>query len=94
MAPPFNVPCEGREARFLHHTHWESNPVAVHYKTAAPRQLHSINMHESHDIILYDSVNLKIYKHEVHDIFYDYFKLKMCMFALLIFFGKSCLNHD
>ena len=25
-APPFTVPCEGREARFLHRTHQESNP--------------------------------------------------------------------
>ena len=42
-APLFNVPCEGREARILHRPHRESNPgrrVAVHYVTAAPRQLH------------------------------------------------------
>ena len=25
-APPFTVPCEGREARFLHGSHRESNP--------------------------------------------------------------------
>ena len=25
-APPFTVPCEGREARFLHRSHWQSNP--------------------------------------------------------------------
>ena len=41
-APPFTVPCEGHEARFLHRSHWESNPsrrVAVHYTTATPCQL-------------------------------------------------------
>ena len=26
-APPFTVPCEGREARFLHRPHRESYPV-------------------------------------------------------------------
>ena len=42
-ALPFSVPCEGREALFLHCSHRESNPgrcVAVHYTTAAPPQLH------------------------------------------------------
>ena len=36
------VPCKGREAWSLHHSHWELNPgrrVAVQYTTAAPRQL-------------------------------------------------------
>ena len=40
-APPFTVPCEGREARFLHHSHQESNPgssrgSSIHYRRAAP----------------------------------------------------------
>ena len=41
---PCTVPCEGREARFLHCTPWESNPrpsrgSPLLYTTAAPRQL-------------------------------------------------------
>ena len=27
-APPFTVPCEGREARFLHRPNWDSKIVA------------------------------------------------------------------
>ena len=41
-APPFIVPCEEHEAQYLHRSHQESNPgrcMAVHYTTAAPRQL-------------------------------------------------------
>ena len=34
-ASPFTVPCEGLEARFLHRSHRELNPVAVHYTTPA-----------------------------------------------------------
>ena len=30
MAPPFAVPCEGCEARFLHRSHRESNPGPSH----------------------------------------------------------------
>ena len=37
-APPFTVHCQGRAARFLHRSNRESN-VAVHYTTAAPRQV-------------------------------------------------------
>ena len=45
-APPFTVPCEGREAWFLHHSHRDREPtpgrrVPVHYTTAAPRELHN-----------------------------------------------------
>ena len=45
MAPPFTVPCEGREAWFLHHPQRESNPglfcgsplhVHNHCATSAP----------------------------------------------------------
>ena len=43
-APPFIVPCEGGEARFLHRSHRESNPgpsrgSPLHYRclTTAPR---------------------------------------------------------
>ena len=51
-AAPFTIPCERREARFLHGSHQESNYVelhqtrcvAVHYTTAAPRQLHYLKM--------------------------------------------------
>ena len=28
-APPFTVPCEGREAQFLHRPHRESNPGSL-----------------------------------------------------------------
>ena len=45
-APPFIIPCEGREARFLHRSNRESNPVplrgsSLHYRCAmaAPRGL-------------------------------------------------------
>ena len=42
--PPFTVPCEGREARFLHHTHQESYPRPLrgslwHYRCATPARL-------------------------------------------------------
>ena len=30
MAPPFTVPCEGREARFLHRPHRDPNPRSLH----------------------------------------------------------------
>ena len=46
-APPFTVPYEGHEARFIHHSHRELSPVRlgcrveVHYTIAAPRQLHT-----------------------------------------------------
>ena len=30
MTPPFTVPCEGREAQFLHRSHWESNLESSH----------------------------------------------------------------
>ena len=41
MAPPFNVPCEGREARLIHRTHRQSNPrpsrgSPLHYCCATP----------------------------------------------------------
>ena len=41
MAPPFTVPCEGREARFLQRSHWESNTwpshgSPLHYCCAMP----------------------------------------------------------
>ena len=29
-APPFTVPCEGCEARFLHRSYWELNPRLLH----------------------------------------------------------------
>ena len=40
-APPFTVLCEAREARFLHRSHWESNPgpsrgSQLHYRCATP----------------------------------------------------------
>ena len=40
-APLFTVPCERREARFLHRSHWESNPgpsrgSPLHYRCAMP----------------------------------------------------------
>ena len=40
-APPFTVPCKGREARFLHRSHRESNPgpsrgCPLHYRFATP----------------------------------------------------------
>ena len=41
-APPFTVPCEGREARFLTVPTGNRTPgrrVTVHYTTAAPRQV-------------------------------------------------------
>ena len=39
-ASPFTIPCEGREARFLHPPHRTlGGCVAVHYTTAAPHQL-------------------------------------------------------
>ena len=39
--PPFTVPCEGREARFLHRSDRESNPgpsrgSRLHYRCATP----------------------------------------------------------
>ena len=38
-APPFTVPCEGREPRFLNRSHWESNSglsrgSPLHYRSA------------------------------------------------------------
>ena len=30
VAPPLTLPCEGREARFLHPIHRESNPGSLH----------------------------------------------------------------
>ena len=44
MAPPFTVPCEGRETRFYTVPIGNRTPgpcLAVHYTTAAPCQLHS-----------------------------------------------------
>ena len=43
-APPFTVPCEGREAQFLQHSHQELNPVSsrgspLHYRWATPAPL-------------------------------------------------------
>ena len=43
-APPFTVPCEGRDPRFLHHSHRESNPglsrgSPLHYRCATPAPL-------------------------------------------------------
>ena len=41
--PSFTVLCEGRGARFLHRSLWDSIPAVAwqfHYTTAAPRQLH------------------------------------------------------
>ena len=40
-APPFSVPCEGREALLLHRSHRESNPGTLHgsplhYRSATP----------------------------------------------------------
>ena len=40
-APPFTVPCAGREARLLHRSHRESNPgpyrgSPLHYRCATP----------------------------------------------------------
>ena len=40
-APPFTVPCEGHEARFLHRSHRESNPglsrdSPLHYRCTTP----------------------------------------------------------
>ena len=40
-APPFTVPCDGHEARFLHRSHGESNPrpshgSPIHYRCAMP----------------------------------------------------------
>ena len=48
MAPPFTVPCEGREARFLHRSHRESNPrqsrgSPLHCRCSAPAPQHSGN---------------------------------------------------
>ena len=45
-APSFTVPCEGREARFYTVPTGNRTPgrcVAVHYTTAAPRQLHQMH---------------------------------------------------
>ena len=33
LAPPFTVPCEGREAWFLHSPHRESNPQVVAWQS-------------------------------------------------------------
>ena len=43
-APPFTVPCDGPEARFLHRSHQESNPgpsrgSPLHYRCATPAPL-------------------------------------------------------
>ena len=40
-APPFTVPCKGREARFLHCSHQETNPAPsrgspLHYRCTTP----------------------------------------------------------
>ena len=52
-APTFTVPCEGREARFLHRTHRESNPglrTAVHCTTSAPRQHIKVTFNKSYEM--------------------------------------------
>ena len=43
-APPFTVPCEGRQAWFLHRSHQEWNPglsrgSPLHYRCATPAPL-------------------------------------------------------
>ena len=43
MTPPFTVPCDGREAGFLHRPHQESNPgpsrgSSLYYHCATPAQ--------------------------------------------------------
>ena len=43
-APPFTVPCKGREARLIHHTHQESNSglsrgSPLHYRCTTPAPL-------------------------------------------------------
>ena len=46
-APPFTVPCKGREVRFLHVPTGNRTPgrrMVVHYSTAAPRQLHTLDL--------------------------------------------------
>ena len=46
-APPFTVPCEGREAQFLHRTHRELNPGSLRgsplpNRCATPAPLHTV----------------------------------------------------
>ena len=56
-APPFTVPCKGREARFLHPSHWELNPrpsrgSPLHYHCAMPAPLYVciINIQVPHEV--------------------------------------------
>ena len=53
-APPFTVPCGGREARFLHRPYWESNPGSLRGSqlrnrcaTPAPIELYFDNLNTS-----------------------------------------------
>ena len=51
-APQFTVPCEGREARFLHRSHWESNPgpsrgSPLHYRCTTPAPLYMSEWYSS-----------------------------------------------
>ena len=53
MAPPFTVPCEGCEARSLHHSHQESNSgqslgSSLHYRCATPAPLFKGNSYIHH----------------------------------------------
>ena len=57
-APPFTVPCKGREARFLNHSHWESNPwpsrgSPLHYSCTMLAPLSSRRCHEMYMYILF-----------------------------------------
>ena len=56
-APPFTVPCEGREARFLHRSYQESNPrtsrgSSLHYRcvTPAPRVFRRKSVKPYHNV--------------------------------------------
>ena len=57
-APPFTVPCEGREARFLHLSHRESNPgpsrgSPLHYRCTTSNSTVMLELiHESLTIII------------------------------------------
>ena len=47
--PPFTVPCEGRESRYLHRFHRELNPgpsrgSPLHYRCATPLKLKYMNL--------------------------------------------------
>ena len=85
MAPPFTVPCEGREARFLLCSHLESNPrpprgSPLHYRCATPAPLMMsipskvIKTAESLFIYLFGTQTIKCKSPIIKEIFYDILK--------------------